>query len=333
MEQDIQQTARGFLRIVFIHLALSMATVMALRDAPLQFYRNMLNMPLFQLEVIMGFASFLLPLALLAIWFNRDRMNARYLSAVSQVLLGCLVMAFSFSSFKTTMPLILPYWSDPLFAGIDRALHLGQDPWRLAYALLPSLPHGTVKMIYYDIWFVPAFFFPVFLLIIDRDPGRIARYLALWLAVWILLGNILALAFLSTGPIYYQRLLGADDFAGLEAAMAAAGMSGTLIGGLQDQMWTYLAESKQMQGPGISAFPSVHVALAALIAAYALERSRLAGLVVSAWAAAILFLSVWLGWHYAVDGYFSILFLALLWRLRLRIPGRRAAIAAASTPP
>ncbi len=326
MEQGIHRAAKGFLRIVFIHLAISMATVMALREAPLGFLRNMLNMPLSQVEVLIGFTSFLLPLALLAIWFNRDRMNGRYLSALAMVLLGCLAMAFSFSSFKTTMPLILPYWSDPLFAGIDRALHLGEDPWRFAFALLPSLPQGFVRMVYYDFWFVPAFFFPFFLLIVDRDPGRIRRYLLLWLAVWIVLGNILALVFLSAGPVYYQRLLGADDFAGLRAAMEAAGTTQSVIGRLQDQMWAYLAEAKQSLGPGISAFPSVHVGIAALIATYALERSRPIGLLVAAWALSVLFLSVWLGWHYAVDGYFSILFVALLWWLGYcRRAGRKEA--------
>ena len=36
--------------------------------------------------------------------------------------------------------------------------------------------------------------------------------------------------------------------------------------------------------------------------------------------ALILFLSVYLGWHYAVDGYFSILALTGIWQLRRGLP-------------
>lgn len=51
---------------------------------------------------------------------------------------------------------------------------------------------------------------------------------------------------------------------------------------------------------GISAFPSMHVAMAVLFALYATRRSRLAGLLMWAFAAIIMVGSVVLGWHYAV---------------------------------
>jgi membrane-associated phospholipid phosphatase len=65
---------------------------------------------------------------------------------------------------------------------------------------------------------------------------------------------------------------------------------------------------------GISAFPSMHVAMAVLFALYATRRSRLVGLLMWAFAAIIMVGSVILGWHYAVDGYASVLISIAIWK-------------------
>ncbi len=323
MADPLSRPMRAFFRVALVHLAITLAAVFTLRDQPLVFLGNMARTPLFHLNLVLRFLPVLLPLLVIALWLNRHRLNRDFLSALGLALAGGAILAFSFAAFKTTMPLILPYWADPPLAAIDRALHLGTDPWRLAYALLPAMPPGLARLIYYDLWFVPAFFFPAFLVLLDGNAQRVGRFVAIWTLVWIVLGNIVALAGLSAGPVYYQRITGDDAFAGLRQAMQATGLTEAAIGRLQEAMWSYLENGRQMQGAGISAFPSVHVGIAAVLAAYALERFRLFGLIVAAYAAAILFLSVWLGWHYAIDGYASILFVAALWRLKVTLPGAR----------
>src|SRR5690606_16080164 len=67
-------------------------------------------------------------------------------------------------------------------------------------------------------------------------------------------------------------------------------------------------------GTGISAMPSMHLAIATLNALLFLRLSRVAGLVTLVYLATTLFGSVYLGWHYAVDGYVSIVAVILLWR-------------------
>ena len=59
-------------------------------------------------------------------------------------------------------------------------------------------------------------------------------------------------------------------------------------------------------GAAISAFPSMHVAVATIWAIYMTERSWFFAPVAIGFAVTILFLSVYTGWHYAVDGYVSI---------------------------
>ena len=61
-----------------------------------------------------------------------------------------------------------------------------------------------------------------------------------------------------------------------------------------------------MRGGGISAFPSMHAAMATLWAGYLVERSRWLAPIGLGFLAVILYLSVYTGWHYAVDGIASI---------------------------
>lgn len=105
--------------------------------------------------------------------------------------------------------------------------------------------------------------------------------------------------------------------------MVASGLAESAVGYTQENLWRFLAEFNQEKGSGISAFPSVHVAIAALLALYGWERGPLWAALSGAYCLIILFLSVYLGWHYAVDGYFSILALWLMWRLKLGLPGRK----------
>jgi hypothetical protein len=72
------------------------------------------------------------------------------------------------------------------------------------------------------------------------------------------------------------------------------------------------AEGKEMLN-GISAMPSMHVAMSMLFALLAWNVHRLLGIAFTAFALAIAIGSVHLGWHYAVDGYASAIAMPLVW--------------------
>lgn len=68
----------------------------------------------------------------------------------------CYALAITncFSFVKNSMPLILPFWADPLLARIDATLHFGQSPrdfltWLDAFSL-----HGLLE-VYFSFW-LPA---------------------------------------------------------------------------------------------------------------------------------------------------------------------------------
>jgi len=156
-------------------------------------------------------------------------------------------------------------------------------------------------------------FFPMLLVLADQDSARRYRFLMLYLFIWVVLGNLLALAGMSASPIYHDRLTGLEYFAGLDEALAASGIGASWVGLMQDHLWSVFEGGTLFAGSGISEFPSVHVGFATLLALYLFERlPRLAPI----WIALVLtfqVLSVHLGWHYAIDGYVSIAVVAAVW--------------------
>jgi len=82
---------------------------------------------------------------------------------------------------------------------------------------------------------------------------------------------------------------------------------------LQDALWTNVDQRQGRLGLGISAFPSVHVGIAALVMVYFVSLSRVTAVFGIAYCALTQWSSVIYGWHYAIDGYASILMVIAVW--------------------
>ncbi|MGD9916772.1 MAG: phosphatase PAP2 family protein [Paenirhodobacter sp.] len=210
----------------------------------------------------------------------------------------CLHVGFVF--LKGTIPALMPYWADPALADLERGI-LGTDAWRIAHALVPQLP-GWMPDFYLGIWALAAVGFPIALAALDRDAQRAQRYLWLFFGAWVVVGWAMAVLGASVGPVFYDRLEGGSRFADLTAALAASGIAGSKIGAVQADLWAAWENGRQSFSPAMSAFPSMHVAVATVTALYLAERSRLLGLLGAAFWAVVMFLSVYTGYHYALDG-------------------------------
>ena len=259
---------------------------------------------------------------IIAILAGAKYVNRTTLAEMAWAFSASLVFMIAFAFVKTSIPFIVPFYADPFFADLDKALHGGVDPWKAAHKLAPFLDAQAVSFMYLTVWAIPAGFLLLILAACDPDPVRRNRFTILYMFVWIGLGNILAIAGSSVGPIYYDRLLGTERFADLLAAIEATGVPNTRLGEVQSALWVLYMRYDQIVGSGISAFPSVHNGIATLVMLYLWERSRWLVPVGVAFCGAILFCSVYVGWHYALDGYASIILVSAAWWLLRRRDAR-----------
>lgn len=239
--------------------------------------------------------------------FSSERMA----SLVSGMVLmaGVAIFLGTFTSIKTSLPLLydgFPY--DRLHAEIDKVLHFGTDPWRLLHAVGDN---GSILRIvefnYNVIWFVLCFGALFFVATSPRADMVRTRYLAMFLLCWVVIGNLMAGTFLSAGPAFYGRVTEDEArFADHLFFLTQSQWKNSAVH-YQNYLWMLYRTDTPGVGGGISAFPSVHVALITMNALFISERSRLLGVLAFSYAVMVLASSVYLGWHYAIDGYTSII--------------------------
>jgi hypothetical protein len=93
----------------------------------------------------------------------------------------------------------------------------------------------------------------------------------------------------------------------------------------QEKLWVdrqAFLDGKQLPGVfyGIAAMPSLHVSAVALIMIFFFRTSILAGLIAALYTAVVFFGSIFLQWHYAVDGYAGLLLAVFVSLLSTRLP-------------
>jgi PAP2 superfamily len=132
---------------------------------------------------------------------------------------------------------------------------------------------------------------------------------------WILLGTVLAQLVPSAGPAYYQRVTGSwGPFAPLMTYLRAAGEIHQLdVLSVQTALWRAVERGEVVFGGGISAFPSLHVAMPVLGACAAWSTHRRLAWTFVAFGALIFLGSIHLGWHYALDGEAAVAGVAAIW--------------------
>jgi hypothetical protein len=248
------------------------------------------------------------------------------------LLMALMIFQGSFTSIKNMLPIMaggFPY--DTLHADIDRIIHFGHDPWQLLY---PWAAHPIVLAVvewnYSVLWFVFCF---AALFFVATSPWANAirtRYMLMFMFVWVFCGNVLAGLFLSAGPAFYGQVTGdtsrfADQLTFLSGGQAHA---------FQLYLWRIYESGVAGFGSGISAFPSVHVALITMNALFLSERFPKLAWPAAAYTLLIVASSVYLGWHYAIDGYVSILVVILAhgllksWKTRSQQRAARGLLAA-----
>ena len=231
-------------------------------------------------------------------------------------LLLCLALTVEngvLTSTKTMLPHAGGFLHDRAFADIDRVIH-GVDPWLLLRWMDPFT--GVLQLLYTPSW---LFFFVALTFAATLAPRLVplkSQYL------WTMLICI-ALAGISAGPLFYQQVTGDARFAGLvQHDELFRHMAGSAVR-VRDLLWHSFQSKTPGLVSGISAFPSMHVSMATLFFLFARRIHPALGAAFLAYGVLILLSSVHLGWHYAIDGYASIvatvgIWAAVGWALRRR---------------
>jgi hypothetical protein len=263
--------------------------------------------PFLGVHIMLAFAGLAMAVAL-RLARRRPPSEADWPSVVSGTLLVG-IGASCFLPLKYAIPKIVPFWFDAPLAVAERRL-FGGDPWEHLDQVIGWAAAPIDRL--YGLW-LPVQLLVLFTLMLE-PPSRVkSRALIAYALAWVVLGVGAATIFSSAGPIFHDRLLGADAYAALPDVLRARGAWVVLAE--SDQMWRSFSTGRPGLVAGMSAVPSMHVAISFWIVLTARAMSSRLTTLAALYAIVISVGSVQLGWHYVSDGVAGVLGMAAVWRL------------------
>ena len=249
------------------------------------------------------------------------------LNAVATYLLGFQLFALQMGALtwlKEMLPAVIPYWADPPLATLERGI-FGTDAWRL----VPEALMHPLDVLYVTWAPVNAIALNV-ILCLKPSPAKARAMLSYFLIVG-LMGVCGQYLLSSAGPVFYDRLLGGNQFADLMSRIDA---HAPVVSRTSAYLWKSYTDHVDQIGAGISAMPSIHVAASAWLALALTSFWRKLSVVGWGYWLIIFVGSFALGWHYFLDsavgtiGALACWAVApkLLWRHQSRLGRRVAAI-------
>lgn len=211
----------------------------------------------------------------------------------------------SFTIAKILIGKKLGFTWDPFFANLDADI-FGTDPWRLAHAIIGTQFGTNILEACYVGWGLALVLsMPLVIALASRDHA--AKFLLAMLLTWVIAGLCFAAVFASAGPCFAYLFSPAlsDRFKPMTDQLTLMLGHDDVIHQTQTYLAAYWNAPVAVKGGGISAFPSVHVGVAALYAIAAWRRPTLR-LTTILYALTIWIGSIYFGYHYAVDGIASL---------------------------
>ncbi|WP_243974533.1 phosphatase PAP2 family protein [Vibrio natriegens] len=228
----------------------------------------------------------------------------------------------NYTYLKQIIPDINPFKYDIVFYNWDKFIHGGLVPWEVLHGIFSSSYWNFFFNLSYNIWFILVWGSLLYFMWYCKAAYIRQVYLLSFFMTWFFIGGILAIIMSAAGPCFLH-LLYIDDLRYLPLIDRLHEQVGSLwllriYGGetsqLQSYLWDAYSNRDSSLGAGISAMPSMHVSSSTLLALGAYQISKKAGVVLWSFALVIMISSVYLGWHYAVDGYLAFFITILVWK-------------------
>ena len=233
---------------------------------------------------------------------------------VARFIAGTLLMVLVLAPFEAMFASVKSAFSDGAFgyditiANIDKLIHFGHAP--VKYLLSVTQNEWVLRAAEFNyevLWFVLCFGILYWVAISPRADRVRLRYCATFFGVWVIVGNVVAGLFPTAGPAFYSLVTGdTERFGKLRAFLENTTGSFSSAADSQHYLWSLHQAGLSGFGSGISAFPSMHVALVTMNALFIAEYSRKLGIVAGLYTLFIITSSIYLGWHYAIDGYVAV---------------------------
>ena len=240
--------------------------------------------------------------------------NAQFIVGLPLVAL-CIAIVPAFSSIKSMIPLFTDYTWDETFIAWDRAIFFGYDAWEVLQPVLGYPIVTSAIAAIYHMWAALLYLGPLYLAFSPRvsDDTRRAFFMT-YAAAWVVIGGLMATWLASVGPVVAEPILGIDTFRAQTDYLAQADAQvPVLVVPVQELLVErYFTEARSL-GSGITAMPSMHVAICVLYWLAMRRVSPAAGKFFFGFMVVIWIGSVHTGYHYAVDGMVSLVATVALW--------------------
>lgn len=236
------------------------------------------------------------------------------IGAVPGLIVLCGFMPF-FSALKSAIPLYASYDWDRTFIAWERGLLLGHDAWQLLQPLLGHPWITATLSVLYHLWILICYPGTVLFLFAPIDNRLRRRFLLGFVLAWSLIGGVLAMVFASYGPCFVGPLAGIPDFDAQMAYLRAANTQAPVMTlEVQDMLLARFHAADNGLGSGVSAMPSMHIAMCTLFYLAMREMNPAMGKAALVFGLVIWIGSVHLAYHYALDGVVSVIAVALIWK-------------------
>ena len=238
-------------------------------------------------------------------------------AALLPILIAMFGIFSCVSMSKSLVQYINPYQWDMYFYEMDIWLHGGVLPHEILLSLTPLNEFSTLMILKlsYMFWFfvmIIAYWYVIFI-----DGNRVHRDRFLWASsiCWVLLGGFSALYFSSVGPVFWHDFYPdlVDPYVLLNEKVDK--LWGVIGVNTSEYLLTAARDETIIDVNGISAMPSMHVSVTMFVMLYGYLKSRDLGTCLLIYTGLILSGSICLAWHYAVDGYYSMIATLLIWWL------------------